>query len=288
VTGVRVGGDSITAVEWSGAIIAGPHTGKAPAPYTVGANGFFTFAADSVRGATGTVLADYYFVSLDDTYFRGGDHLVYFWSATDNGGGYSSDPVGLNAPPASIAEAQEATQGMLQASYIPTINWDPAYVARIQADANGDLEPTAEELANSTQKNCILLYNSAPSNRRRSGDTNRSSFMYALDRLGYQGHYDIYNHQGYGNTNNQLGGRMSIEQAQGYNLIVMDSGNLHRVTRFCPTASTWMPRRSIRLAGTAPGWRRRASARPSTPRCGSSARTWSRRRVASLVPVEPC
>ena len=223
VNAVRVGGDSITAVNWSGAIIAGPHAGKAPPPYTVGANGFFTFAADSVRSTAGTPLADYYQVSLDDTYFRGGDHLVYFWSATDNGGGYSSDPVGLSGPPASIDEAQEATQGMLQASYLPTINWDPAYIARM--DGNGDIDPTPEELANSTQQNCILLYNSLPTNRRRSGKVNRTSFMYALDKLGYEGHYDVYNHQGYGNTNNQLGGRATIEQCQGYNLLVMDTGN---------------------------------------------------------------
>jgi hypothetical protein len=49
--------------------------------------------------------------------------------------------------------------------------------------------------------------------------------MYSLDRLGYQGHYDIYDHTGMGNTNNHLGGRATIEQAQGYSLIVYDTGN---------------------------------------------------------------
>ena len=28
--------------------------------------------------------------------------------------------------------------------------------------------------------------------------------MYALDRLGYRGFYDVYDHTGYGNTYNQL------------------------------------------------------------------------------------
>jgi hypothetical protein len=51
--------------------------------------------------------------------------------------------------------------------------------------------------------------------------------MYALDRLGYRGSYDVYDHQGLGTTNNQLGGRATIQQAQGYNLIVYDMGNLN-------------------------------------------------------------
>jgi hypothetical protein len=224
VNAVRVGGDVVTAVQWSGAIVEGPHAGKAPPPYSVGGNGFFTFDADSVRSTAGTVLADFFFVSLDDDYFRGGDKLVYFWSATDNGGGYTSDPVGLNAAPTSVAQAEVDCQGLLQASYLPAINWDPAYISRIQADPNGKLEPTAQELANSTQQNCILVYSSQGS-RVLSGDVNRSSFMYALDRLGYKGHYDHYAHQGYGNTNNQLAGRATVEQAQGYSLIVMDTGN---------------------------------------------------------------
>ena len=54
---------------------------------------------------------------------------------------------------------------------------------------------------------------------------NRTSFMYTLDRLGYRNHYDVYDHQGLGNTNNHLGGRARVEQAQGYNLLVYDVGN---------------------------------------------------------------
>jgi hypothetical protein len=49
--------------------------------------------------------------------------------------------------------------------------------------------------------------------------------MYTLDKLGYRGRYDVYDQQGLGNTNNQIGGRMSPEQASRYSLIVYDAGN---------------------------------------------------------------
>jgi hypothetical protein len=49
--------------------------------------------------------------------------------------------------------------------------------------------------------------------------------MYTLDSMGYRGSYDVYDHTGLGNTNNQVGGRATIEQAEGYNLIVYDTGN---------------------------------------------------------------
>jgi hypothetical protein len=49
--------------------------------------------------------------------------------------------------------------------------------------------------------------------------------MYTLDQLGYRDHYDSYFHSGIGNTNNQLGGRATLQQAQGYNLIIHDTGN---------------------------------------------------------------
>jgi hypothetical protein len=48
--------------------------------------------------------------------------------------------------------------------------------------------------------------------------------MYTLDRLGYRGYYDVYDVQGYGNTNNQLGGRANVTQASGYALIIEDDG----------------------------------------------------------------
>lgn len=230
VQGIRVGGETVTSISFYGAIIAGPHAGKAPAPWTVGGNGFFSFPADSVRSAAGSVLANNYFADLDDTYFRGGDVLVYMWAATDNGGGFTSDPAGLTAAPVSVAAAQTATRGLFEVNFLPQINWAPAYLARIAADAHGDLDPTGPELAASTQKNCILYVQNIAT-RRMSGQFNRTSFMYALDRLGYHNattgetFYDVYDHQGMGNTNNQLGGRATIQQAQGYNLIVYDNGN---------------------------------------------------------------
>jgi hypothetical protein len=207
------------------AIVDGPHQGKSPAPYVIDPSGFFVISADTVRNASGAVVDGYWFIDIDDTYLRGGDVIHYFWGAADAAGGFASEPVGLSAPPTSIAEAQQATQGMYEMSALPTIDWDPGYVARIAADAHGDLEPTEAELANSFQANCILYVNRVNS-RRRSGDVNRTSFMYTLDSMGYNGHYDVYDHQGMGNTNNHLGGRATIQQAQGYNLIVYDAGNV--------------------------------------------------------------
>ncbi len=227
VRAVRFGGETVTAVNWSGAIIAGPHVGKAPAPHAVGANGFFTTPALQafVAGSNPpTPIPNFFTHDIDDTYLRGGDVLVYFWSATDNGGGFTSDPVGLTGPPASIAAAQTATTGMLEVTALPTINWDPAYLAAIAGHASGDIDPSPAQLAASDQAHCIL-YVQNTNTRRRSGDVNRTSFMYALDLLGYRGHYDVYDHTGMGNTNNQLGGRATIEQAQGYNLIVYDNGD---------------------------------------------------------------
>jgi hypothetical protein len=174
------------------------------------------------------VIAGAWFVDLDDTYFRGGDQLNYFWAATDAGGGFSSLPAGMTALPASVTAAETATIGLLEVSYLPTINWAPAYLARIAADPNGDLAPTGPELAASTQKNCIL-YDQHTTSSRRSGVRQRTSFMYCLDRLGYRGYYDVYDQQGYGNTNNQLGSRANVAQASGYALIIEDDGRSNLV-----------------------------------------------------------
>jgi len=64
---------------------------------------------------------------------------------------------------------------------------------------------------------------------RRTGDANRTSFMYTLDRLGYRGHYDVFDYMGlipcpYNNPH--LAGRASVEQATGYGLIVFDAGTI--------------------------------------------------------------
>lgn len=225
ITDVR-GAGGVTEVRWYGAIVAGPHAGKSPAPYTVGAGGFFAVTPDSVRGPSGTVIANQYFVDVDDSYFRGGDQVKYFWTALDVGGGRSSSPAGITAanfPPASVGAAELATGGLHHVSYLPTINWAQAYLDRIAADAHGDLEPTAQELAASSQANCILYYNTF-NTARASGDANRTSFMYTLDRLGYRGFYDIYDVQGAGNVNNELGGRATVAQCSGYALIIQDDG----------------------------------------------------------------
>ncbi len=217
------GAGGITSVRFYGAIVAGPHTGKAPAPYTVGGNGFFAVSPDSARNNNGFVVANRWFVDMDDTYFRGGDQLDYFWTATDNAGGLTSSPAGLTALPASVAAAEIATEGLREVTFLPAISWDPAYVARIAADAHGDLDPTPSELANSSQTYCILYYQKSNS-ARRTGLPQRTSFMYTLDRLGYAGHYDVYDVQGYGNTNNQLGGRANVGQCSGYALVIQDDG----------------------------------------------------------------
>jgi len=217
----------ITSVKWYGAIVAGPHAGKAPAPYTVGGNGFFEVTADSAKNSSGVVVANRWFVSLDDTYLRGGDDLVYFWRATDAGGGASWAPGvvtgGSSALPASVAAAEANTNGLFQVNALPTIDWDAAYLARIAADANGDLDPTVGELAGSSQKNCLLYYQHVTSNRR-SGPTQATSFMRTLNALGYSGQYDVYDPQGYGNTNNQLASRATIDQCTAYQLIIEDDG----------------------------------------------------------------
>jgi hypothetical protein len=218
------GAGGITSIDCYGAIVSGPHQGKAPPPWSVGSNGFFQVSPDSVRAVdTNQVLEGFFFLDFDDFYFRGGDILHYFWLATDAQGGVTSAPMGLTGVPASIEEAQAATQGMNEVSFLPMINWDPGFLARIAADDHGDLEPTPEELANSAQQNCVL-YVQAVTGTRGSGNVHRTSFMYTLDKLGYRGSYDVYDHSGIGNTNNHLGGRATVEQAQGYNLIVLDGG----------------------------------------------------------------
>jgi hypothetical protein len=217
------GAGGITSVNWYGAITAGPHAGKAPAPYTIGGNGFFQVAADSARAASGVAVRGGWFIDLDDTYFRGGDRLEYFWAVTDAGGGFASVPSGLTALPASVNAARAATNGLREVNALPAINWAPAYLARIAADAHGDLAPTGAELAASSQRNCILYVNAFDAGRR-SGNTHRTSFMYTLDNLGYSGYYDVYDQLAFGNANCQVGGRANVGQVAGYSLIIQDTG----------------------------------------------------------------
>ncbi len=215
------GTGGIPSVFLNGAIVSGPHAGKAPPPWSVGPNGFFQVPADSARNFSGNAMVNFWFADLDDRYFRGGDVLLYFWSATDAAGGRSSFPDGLSSDPASVAEAEAATQGLLEVSFLPTIDWDPAYLARIQADASGKLDPTPAELAASRQANCILYQRIGPT-PRRSGPASRTAFTYTLDRLGYAGAYDVYDQLGPPVANSQVMSRASLDVAGGYALIVLD------------------------------------------------------------------
>ena len=221
------GAGGVSSVRFYGAIVDGPHAGKIPGPYTT-AGGFFQVNADSSRAWNGIVFANRWHVDLDDFYFRGGDVMKYFWAATDNSGGFASTPTGLTALPTSVAQAEEATRGLHEVNYLPVIDWDAGYLAAIGADPEGDVAPTPVQIAASTQRNCILYYQKLNS-RRRSGDLNRTSFMYTLDDLGYRGEYDVYDVQGYGNTDNQLGTRANVGQASGYALIIQDDGRSNLV-----------------------------------------------------------
>jgi hypothetical protein len=64
VTDVR-GAGGIASVEWHGAIVSGPHQGKAPPPWSVGTNGFFTVLASQARNAAGQVVEEIWSVDLD-------------------------------------------------------------------------------------------------------------------------------------------------------------------------------------------------------------------------------
>ncbi len=203
------------------AIVAGPHVGKAPPPWSVGANGFFLVPAAPVQpGAT------HMFLDLDDEYFRGGDRLVYFWWGTDGAGGFTSSPAGLTGIPSSVAEAQQATGGLVEVAFLPRIDWDPAYLARIAADPSGKLTPTPQEIANSRQATSILYVRQRPAPRRH-GSAHRSRFMHTLDQLGYGALYDeFYVNFTFSDYRHHLASRMSLEQATGYALIIQDSGDL--------------------------------------------------------------
>lgn len=208
---------SVSVSLWA-AIVAGPHTGKAPPPYTVAGNGFFQAPAQPCPG-----YSQLYFLDLDDEYFRGGDTVVYFWAATDGAGGFTSMPGGLTAPPLSISQAQAATGGLYEVNFLPRIDWDPGYLARVAADPSGKVAPTPEEIANSSQSACLLYLWQRPW-ARQYGPTHRTTFMATLDQLGYHDVYDAYFVTLYfANYLAHLGGRASVEQAAGYSLIIHDA-----------------------------------------------------------------
>jgi len=229
VTDARAAG-GIASVKLFAAITAGPHAGNAPFPYTVSGS-FFEVNADSAKNSSGVVVSNRWFVDMNDTYFRGGDVVEYLWICADNSGGRTSSPVGVTtATPGTLANARALTNGLREVSYLPAVNWpDAQFVAAMNtqatynADVNDVAHPEWRDGGLPTQKNCILYYQKSGSNKN-GGDINRSSFQYWLDRAGYRGSYDEYDVQGYGNTNNQLGGRANVGQASGYAIIIQDDG----------------------------------------------------------------
>lgn len=223
-------GAGIVAVEWYGMILFGVHRDKSPPPWTIGPNNFFMVSADSVRDSSGQVVPNEWYVDLDDDYFRGGDRLHYFWLARDGAGGVSSMPPGLTSVPTSLAEAEQATEGLFEVSFLPTINWSTAYRNRVVADPHGKLDPTPDEIAQSYQRNCILYVQQLDPRRRAIGFAGSTAFGYNTAMMlslnvGELLAYDVYDHEGLGGMNNHLGGRATSEQAGGYNMIIYDAGN---------------------------------------------------------------
>jgi hypothetical protein len=218
------GAGGVNSVRFYGAITSGPHAGKVPGPYTT-VGGFFRVNADSARSTNGTVIANRWFVDLDDTYFRGGDVMKYFWAATDAGmpNGFTSTPVGLTGEPSSVAQAENVTQGLHEVNYLPVVNWPAAYLTAVAGSMTGDVTYDPMVHGAATQKNCILYYQHIAT-RRRSGPLNRTHFQLTLDQLGYGGDYDTFDVQGGGNSANQLSSRATVAQASGYSLIIQDDG----------------------------------------------------------------
>lgn len=253
------GAGGITSVKFYGAVVRGPHSGLAPPPYSVGVHGFFEVDADTSRTPeTGQPVEGHFFVDLDDEYFVGGDELHYFWAATDALGGFASHPPGLNAAPASIAAAQEATGGLFEFSALPEVQWDEDYLAAVAISNKVDPHSDPAYLDESSQYGCTLYVNRT-NTRRRSGDINRTSFMYVLDKLGFGTNYDVYDHMGMGNTNNHLGGRATIEQAQGYYIIVYDAGNAESDGTIVPDGSD-LDSQKVDQAGWFESWLAQAPA----------------------------
>ena len=266
------GAGGISEVRWYGAITEGPHAGKAPAPYTVGPNGFFEVVPDSVRRPhTGQVIADFWFVDLDDTYFRGGDRMLSFWTAVDASGGRASYPAGITAanfPPTSVAAAELATGGLTEVSYLADHQLGSCVLGShpgqrpwgSRSDAWRDRELESSATAFSTI--------ASASTNRRSGEANRTSFMYTLDRLGYRGYYDVYDHQGSGTrtTSSAVGPRLRSA------LDTRSSFKTADELRLDVPAPGWhesgLARRSIRPSGTATTWRRDSRVRPGSRASG--------------------
>jgi hypothetical protein len=214
------------------AITEGPHEGKTPLNMTKVRPGLWRSAIEN-PGTAGPV--QYHFDFDDDTYFRGGDVVKYFWWAKTSDGRFGSSPPGINLSPDdvgtfTIETAELLTGGLWEVNFLPKINWDPDFLTDIKLTSGpGDFDyydpahPEWRTPGQTTQANAILYVNKVNTGRR-SGSANRTSFMFTLDALGYKGRYDVYDLQGFGNTNNDLASRASIPQVRGYSLIVHDAG----------------------------------------------------------------
>jgi FlgD Ig-like domain len=220
----------ITHVDFYYQVVAGPHTGKQVPivgnwQHTMTDSGFCKAEQSNGIGFSPIDSLIVFAIDFDDTYFRGGDVVQYFWAIENKSGAWVSYPPGISENPnnLSITEAELLTGGLLEVNFLPQIDWAPSYLAGIAAHETGDLDPTPAEIASSYQRSCILYVNKVNTGRR-SGSVNRTSFMFTLDQLGYHGYYDVYDLQGFGSTNNDLGSRANFSQAAGYGLIVHDVG----------------------------------------------------------------
>lgn len=243
----RIGsyGGEITKVSFVYRIVKGLHVGKKVLQDAVqhegGLSEYVLFAGQAFAGVR-TFAMDF-----DDDYFRGSDVLEYFWYAE---GRVNQGPtVRVSYPPGitqsvenlTVMNAESLTDGLLEVSFLPGIAWDDIYRGRvIFSDAIGRVAPTPEEIAASTPSRRILYVNKANFDRRArrrvdgcesfsflclSDQLKRTALMWTLDHLDGSAAYDVYDVQGFGNTNNDPGSRSTIFQAaDAYYLIIHDTG----------------------------------------------------------------
>jgi len=252
---VRVGcyAGQVTRVSFVYRIVSGPHRGKRVLPDAIEYPGGLCEYVLATQPFSGSRV---FAMDFDDDYFRGGDNLEYFWLVKGNTGGPSTQvsyPAGISQEISTLTalQAEELTDGLLEVNFLPRIRWSPSYRARVQQHVTGKVEPLAAEIAESFVVMNILYVNKANFDRRalRFLDTceedvtidstwcvanrrKRTALMFALDHLvtpviGNDGSagYDVYDVQGFGNTNNDLGSRLTpIAATHMYNLIIHDSG----------------------------------------------------------------
>lgn len=248
----RVGsyGGVLTKVSFLYRIMEGPHMGKKALDGAMEHPGGLCeyVLAENPAGLGGPRT---YAMDFDDDYFRGGDVLEYFWYAVGRTSNdptplYASYPSGINQQIANLTalQAERLTGGLLEVSFLPSIRWAESYMLRVQAHPTGKVDPIATEIATSEGPYRFVLYVNKANLDRRAVRTHecgpdqclghwrvRTSLMYSLDHAlapdGFTGNvpYDVYDLQGFGNTNNDLGSRATVIQAkQVYALIIHDAG----------------------------------------------------------------